>query len=333
MSINKHAIKGIISVGLLALSATSNAESVLNIRAIFDFNRAFCSIKTNNVTGIENRRSAAFSGGFGAASTNSMLMLENGENDIIIEIGALNWFPQKNQDKDKRGEFRPDAYCKMELTLFTGEKNTVLSRIDVGINEEGIPYAKNDAKTITVKKVLAPQVEKGHLPEKYFTDGYYPAEMELYQFTRKVSLKGLPEWKWTKSQPFTSTPEQILALRQAYVDLWRLFAAKNNADLKAALNESLKSWSITTGESMDDIYNEYNFVENFEKPGFRMAPIDWSNFQVEVMNKGRMVRFTNKSRPDYSPLSYYVDKDDGSKRFVFFSPVFSLVDGKYIPVI
>ena len=325
--------KAILFLGVTTMSNANSAETPLKIRSLFDINAAFCSIKTNNVTGIENRRSAAFSGGFGTASTNSMLMLENGENDITIEIGALNWFPKKNQDKDRRGEFKPDAYCKMELTLFRGEKNTVLSRIDVGINEEGIPYAKNDAKTITVKKVLAPQVEKGHLPEQYFTEGYYPAEMELYQFTQKVSLKGLPEWKWTKSQPFTSTPEQILALRQAYVNLWRLFAAKNNAGLKAALNESLKSWSITTGESMEDIYNDYNFVENFEKPGFQMAQIDWSDFQVEVMNKGRMVRFTNKSRPDYSPLSYYVDKDDGSKRFVFFSPIFSLVDGKYIPVI
>ncbi|RRN95431.1 hypothetical protein [Pectobacterium aquaticum] len=154
--------------------------------------------------------------------------------------------------------------------------------------------------------------------------------MELYQFTQKVHLKNLPEWKWAKATPFTNKPEQVLALKRAYLDLWYILAEKDNAAIKKFFNESLQVWAITTGESVDDIYSDLFF--DLKDPSFKMIPINWSDYEVEVMNDQRMLRFINKSDPTFSPISYFTD--EGGERFIgSFSPIFSFIDGRFIPVI
>ncbi|QIZ48763.1 hypothetical protein [Dickeya zeae] len=320
-------------------STASAAEAPLKIRSVFDINSAFCAIKTNGVLGLDNRDSAASGRGFGSASTNALMVLENGENDITLEIGALGWFSGEKLSADVRKAFNPDAGCNLALTAFKGEQTKVLSRIHVAINKEGVPFAQtagDKASTtperITFQKITAQQVEKGHIPSKYFIPNYFPDGMELYQFTQKVYLKGLPEWKWTKATPFTGKPEQVQALKLAYLELWQLFATKNSAAIKSSFSESLYAWSISTGEPIDEIYNNYSFLSNFTNPGFEMIPINWNDYELEVMNNHRMVRFVNKSFPAMSPLSYFI-KDDEDKVIMNYAPIFSIINGRFLPVI
>ncbi|HHQ4308439.1 TPA: hypothetical protein ACSP7Y_004488, partial [Serratia fonticola] len=86
-------------------------------RSVFDMKYAFCSIKTNGIVGQDNRNSAGNGRGFGTGSTSSILLMENGENDIAIEISSVNWFNPKIKDDDKNS-FRKDAYCNLDLIKY-----------------------------------------------------------------------------------------------------------------------------------------------------------------------------------------------------------------------
>ncbi|GLY63157.1 hypothetical protein Pcaca05_40140 [Pectobacterium carotovorum subsp. carotovorum] len=223
----------VVFVGLIMMSTANAAEEPLRIRSVFDINSAFCAIKTNGVLGMDNRHSAVAGRGFGTSSTNALMALENGENELTVEIGALGWFSKEAIGDEERKAFKPDAKCKVALTAFKGEQSKVLSQLTIAIGQDGIPYVQSGGEAdsakpekVMVKKITAQQVEMGHLSSDYLIDNYFPAGMELYQFTKKVHLKNIPEWKWTKATPFTGKTEQIQALKIAYLDLWHLFAEK-----------------------------------------------------------------------------------------------------------
>ena len=326
-----------VFISILSYSTTSCAENErIKIRSLFDINDAFCAIKTNEVLGMDNRDSAVSGEGYGTSSTNAMLMLENGENEITLEIGAMGWFSEEQLSLQEKKSFSKESSCKVDLVLFKGKQQVTLTSLDVKIGEDGLPtYFDNQGNPGVIKPTIinAQQVTKGHVSDKYFLKNYYPKGMELYQFTTKVNLKGLPKWKWVDATPFVGSSEQIIALRQAYADLWKMLATKNDSQLKQYLAISTKAWVDTTGESEEDIYNDNEFSELFKNKSFKMIPIDWQDYEIEVMNKNRLVKFINKSIPVISPISYEIDNENGGKRIESFAPVFSIVDGKIVPVI
>lgn len=313
---------------------TWSQNSTISIRIIFDVNSAFCAIKTNGVLNSSNRSAALAGSGHGTSSTNSMLALENGENDITLEFGALDWF----SDGTDKGRFNPDSSCTLSLVQIKDGKATQLDNIKVTINKDMTPYVSESGNgqgriSINAEKIKAYQVVEGHFPEDYFNKDYFPVNMELYRFTKKIVLQGLPEWKWVNATRFVANPAQIQALQQQYQELWNDFAGKNDGAIKAKLHESLHAWAITTKSEPDEVYNDFNFVDGFKNKNFKMSPINWNDYEIEVMNKGRLVRFINKSIPTYSPLTYYILDENGNERLRTYSPIFSLVDGKFIPVI
>lgn len=324
---------GFFLLGALMMSNATAANVTERIRSVFDINYSYCAIITNGVLGIDNRDSSVAGRGFGTASTNAMIFMENGQNDITVQMGALGWFDEHNRDSDEYKKFNSEAYCKLELTLFQGKLHKSIAKINVGINSDGYPYEKSGDSNVFTEKVMAPQVEEGYVSDEYFNKSYFPKNMELYQFTKKIALKGLPEWKWVKAEPFISSSSQIMALQGAYVNMWKFFATKDNAAIKELLKESSYAWSVTTGNSIDDVYDNENFVDHLKEPSFEMQPINWGDYKIVTYNKGRLVRFVNKSQPDLSPISYYLKDERGEKELFFFSPIFSIVNGKIIPVI
>lgn len=326
-----------VFITMLSYSTISCAENErIKIRSLFDINDAFCAIKTNEVLGMDNRDWVVDGDGYGAASTNAMLMLENGENEITLKIGAMGWFSKKKLSLQQTKSFSKESSCKIDLVLFKGKQQSTLASLDVKIGEDGMPTSfdsHGNPDGIKFTKINAKQGIKGHVPDDYFVENYYPRGMELYQFTRKVNVTGLPKWKWVDATPFIGSPEQIIALRQAYADLWKMLATKNHSQLKEYLAISTRAWVDTTGESAEDIYKDNNFTELLKNKSFKMIPIDWQDYEIEVMNKNRLVKFINKSIPVASPISYNVNDEDGDKLLGFFSPIFSIVDGKIVPVI
>jgi hypothetical protein len=93
-------IKNLISVILLSggIMGTGlySSDNHQKIRSRFNIQESYCAIKTNGVLGFSNRkdvlRENGDSTGTTSSSTNAMMLMENGENEISLEIGALRWF-------------------------------------------------------------------------------------------------------------------------------------------------------------------------------------------------------------------------------------------------
>src|SRR5699024_6253062 len=137
-------LKIIISLLLLCFILISQAKAAAPIkyRTLFDIKNSYCAIKTKGVIGQDNREWAYEGRGFGTASTAAMLMMENGQNEISIEFGSLNWFDEEIKEEKLRTEFNPKASCKAELYRFEGDNQQVLGTITVTINDKGVPEAK-----------------------------------------------------------------------------------------------------------------------------------------------------------------------------------------------
>ncbi|NHB98817.1 MULTISPECIES: hypothetical protein [Photorhabdus] len=329
-------------LGVIIMSSANANEPRLYIRSLFDIQYAFCDIKTNGVTGFSNRNSALEGRGFGSASTAAMLFLVNGENEISLEFGALGWFSPDKLSDETRNHFNPEAKCKLELTAMRGKESQVLTAIEVEIDKNGQPMATVSSdepkyaavSTPVIRHVIqAEKVEAGHIEKLYFYPKEFPLNMTLYRFSRSIKISGLPEWEWVKATPYTDTPEQRRQLQQAYMAVWQAYNAKDVNTIREQQKVALKAWAWATGESEESIFADKFFHHDFKEKSFKMRPINWSDYRVKVMNQGRMVRLLNKSDLRNSPISYYVNDEDGDADLATISPIFSLINGRFVQVI
>lgn len=310
-----------------------NERFSLNIRSFFNIKSAFCNIKTNGVTGMDNRRSAYSGSGGGISSTNSLLFLENGINEISVEIGSLDWFSEEQNNKGDFGNFDPNSSCKLELVRFKEIKNISIASITVKIDNNGAPEGSSDGTKLVGKKIIAEQAEPGHIDKDYFDDLFFPKGMVLYEFKKEVIINGIPDWHWIHATPYINNQEQLQKLRSAYSEMAKIINSKDRKLLKEFDQFALKAWSMTTGEKEDDILASQYPKDRLEAGKVKIEPIIWSDYEVRVMNKGRIVQLYNKSKPTYSPLTYYYVDEDGEEMMSFFAPMFSLINGKFVPVI
>ncbi|MDM2748295.1 hypothetical protein OGY07_02885, partial [Citrobacter sp. Cs237] len=95
---------------------------------------------------------------------------------------------------------------------------------------------------------------------------------------------------------------------------------------------ALKAWSATTGDSEDEILLSQYTKDKLEGGKAKILPIRWENYDIRIMNKGRMVQYYNKSKPNYSPLAYKYIDEDGDEAMNYYAPIFSLIDDEFIPV-
>ncbi|OCA55683.1 hypothetical protein [Photorhabdus namnaonensis] len=330
-------------LGVVVMQGANANEPRLYIRSLFDIQYAFCDIKTNGVTGMDNRDSAREGRGFGTASTASMLLMANGENEVSLEFGALGWFSPDKLSDETRNRFNPEAKCSLELTAMRGKRSEVLTAIEVAIDKNGQPVAitpVNEAKyavisTPVVRHVIqAENVEAGHKDKKFFKSRKFPLNMTLYRFSRNVKISGLPEWEWEKATPYTDTPEQRQQLQQAYMAVWQAYNAKDINTLRAQQKIALKAWAWATDESEESIFADQSAYSDINEKSFKMRPINWDDYRVKIMNQGRMVRLVNKSDLKNSPISYYyVDEEDGETVLATVAPIFSLINGRFVQVI
>lgn len=319
--------------GVMGICVLNKANGQ-RLRSLFDIQQAYCSIKTNGVTGYTNRDSAWAGRGGGTSSTNAMLLMENGENIISIEIGALGWFSDQKLSLKEKQTFKPQAQCNLELVRLEGDKKTSISSIKVSINRHGIPEAQSDSSSPIIQRLIsADQSVSGHIEQGYLDETYYPKDMELYQFTKKVIVSGIPEWKWVNATPFNGSAEQMHKLQKAYVHMAEIINSHNRAHLKEFDKIALKAWSMTTGESEDEILLSLYTKEDIEGKRAKIIPIKWEDYSIRVMNNGRMVQLYNKSMPNYSPLRYEYIDEDGDEAMGAYGPIFSLIEGEFVPVI
>lgn len=109
--------------------------------------------------------------------------------------------------------------------------------------------------------------------------------------------------------------------------------SRDRLKLKEFDRVALKAWSTSTGDSEDEILLSQYPKEELEAGKIRIEPIVWEDYEVRIMNKRRIVQLFNKSRPMYSPLTYYYTNEKGEEFLSYFAPMFSLLNGKFLPVI
>ncbi|MGV7961732.1 hypothetical protein ACSLVK_20450 [Photorhabdus tasmaniensis] len=332
----------LLLLGVIIMSSAKANEPKLYIRSLFDIQYAFCAIKTNEVLGMDNRDSAREGRGFGSASTAAMLLMANGENEISLEFGALGWFSKDELSDKARNHFNSEAKCKLELTAMRGKDSKVLTAIEVAIDKNGQPVAitpAHEAKYAAVSTpvvrhmIQAENVEAGHKDKNYFDIRTFPPHMTLYRFSRNVKISGLPDWEWEKATPYKNTPEQRQQLQQAYMAVWQAYNAKDVNTIREQQKVALKAWAWTIGESEESIFADQPIHSDIRAKNFKMVPINWDGYTVKIMNHGRMVKLVNKSDPESSPISYYVDDEDGDKDLATIAPIFSLINGRFVQVI
>lgn len=206
LNLEHHHEISLCGVGMSTFNYSHAAN--LKVRSIFNIKNSFCNIKTNEVTGLNNRKSAFSGRGGGTSSTNSLLFLENGYNTVSLEIGALGWFSRENLTSEKRNKFSKDAVCKLHLIHFDENQNKLLTAIEVSIDNNGFPIGKNHrGEAIVGKEVLIDNVEEGHIDSHYFNKFRFPMNMKLYKFSQKINISGIPEWEWVNSPPYASNNE------------------------------------------------------------------------------------------------------------------------------
>lgn len=333
-------IKLLLTMSLLGVvipMANAQADKII-YRSVFDMKYAFCSIKTNGVVGLDNRSSAGNGRGFGTGSTSSILLMENGENEIAIEMASVNWFdPEIKNDKEK-DSFRKDAYCNLDLIKYNKKDAQTISNIKITIADAGQPSAKNSTVPTNYQSINQPIVEQnltgfevtpGFIKGNPYAELWFPKGMKVHEFSRTVTVDGLPEWPWVKATPYTNTPEQRQLLQQAYQELWQAFNNKDLNKIEKIMALSFQAFAYVTDSSEEEILQDRAFYKYIKNGRFKMEPINWDSYKVKVMNKGRMVRLINKSQPEASPITY--ERENG--KISFTSPIFSLINGRFVVVL
>ena len=328
----------LVMTGVLTAQAK---ERNIEIRTAIDSKYLFCEVKTNGVPGYDNRASAMRGEGAGTTSTNSYIAMSNGANELTVEVGALDWFSKNAADIENKETFNPAAYCKAVMTLVDYDNDRVvnLATLDIKINEQEVPeaYLNNEPdKTVILKKITSHPTER--ITKNKATSGNmnpraYPDNMTLYQFTQSFTVSGLPDWQWVHSEPYTGSPEQITLLKEAYSELWLALKNKDIKKVRKLHTPAAESWAITTQSTVEKILDSQRYNTIYDEKHVEMKTIDWDNFYIIPMNNGKMVRMVYKETLRFSPVGISYVNERGNKSSYFFSPIFSLVNGKYIPVI
>lgn len=312
-------------------------ENITPIRASINADYLFCDVKINDVSSFDNRDEVIFEQGNIASNTNVQILSKKGMNSISIEVGSLDWFNPKNSTSDRKYEFDKRAYCYIDIYKVdtnTGKNNTI-SKIQIKIDNDGLPQAFTSNtldESVVREDVYADNTEKVIKNRIRYSVGEneYPENMALTKFTKKIMLDNIPHWKWEGSEVYDN--KKINELKYAYQELWNAFESKNISEIKKINKVSNDSWAISVNSTEDNIFNSYDIAEILNAPSLKMIPIDWDNFKIVTMNDNKMVKFVYKEDFAYSPIT--MSYNDGEEEVLYsFSPIFSFVDGKFIPVI
>lgn len=331
----KKLILPLLLTSFLAIGLTCIRTESIKIRTTFNIKDQYCSVLTNGVAGFDNRKFSYAGRGSGTSSTNSLLFLENGENEISLELGSLSWFSREKMSNDERMILTPNSGCKVDMVRFNKNgQTTTLASINIIVNDKGIPVATPETeKNTTHDIILAEQAFPGHIDPKFYGERYFPEKMQLHKFSKRVIIDGIPKWEWLNATPFDESEIQSNQLKGAYTEIAKVINMHSREQLKKFHSIALRAWSKATGDSEDDILLSQYTKEEIEGKEVTIDPINWDDYSIRVMNKGRLVQFYNKSKPTYSPLTYHSFDAEGHKTMGFYAPIFSLINGKFVVVL
>ena len=263
-----------------------------------------CVFSVNEVEALKNytRKGPLYSG------VTITAYLENGLNIVSFDMAPLSELEDKHT-------YSADAYCQFDITRriindFTEPDSFELFQLIASVDQHLQPTVQQLKQSY--EKALSPVIARKLDSTKW------------YRISQQFEVNDIPEWAWTKAVPFEATEENIAKLRQAYLEVWQAMQDKNISLFKEQNKISFHEKEIASNYPDDAWYHSLYFDDYFDKSK-GMNPINWDDYKVVVLNKGRLVKLVDNEGE--SPLTM-VDED--GDLLVTFNPYFSLIDGKMI---
>ncbi|WP_127960390.1 hypothetical protein [Serratia microhaemolytica] len=237
-----------------------------------------------------------------SAGMNITPYLQNGKNSLSIEVIGL---AALQGDED----YPADAKCELRITAATPQDEQEITKLVTTANDKLRPTG-----------LTSPDYhgQQGQLPVR---EGI-KAESMLYLITRDITINGIPEWAWTKAEPFQPTAENMAKLQQAYLVLQRLMLNHDAAGIQQMAHFSFSEKEAAEGLPAGSWY-ESLFEERLPKIA-SASPIHWEEYELISTNNGRLVKLDKSGK---SPLRL-VDKE--GKYVSGYAPYFSLINGKIV---
>ena len=290
---------------LLQLFFIQGADAMPKVKYIASFKtqNAICYALANGAVGFS---SAVTDSGTMSTGDDFSPMLQNGINELSILMtptGKNNW----------TFNFTDLASCSFELRAMTEEEDLLLTSLKAEASAE-TPFSAKKSFAYDGTD-LTSAVTAGKSSE-------YP----VYEAKRTVTLKGLPEWTWTRATPFTPTPENMQKLYDAYMKVWMAMDKKDLGKVRELMKIDLEEEGAHNDMSPEEFFNTYSFRRAFKKYK-EGQPVIFSKYSLKTYANGKLVQL--KDKYGKSPLMLQ-NSDDPNSAVYTYSPFFSLVDGEVL---
>ncbi|MEQ5726187.1 MULTISPECIES: hypothetical protein [Providencia] len=333
-------MKNIILFILFVLGGVNMVHAQGNnytVRASIDVAYMFCDFKVNGVSSFDNRRQTFVDEGIVSTNTNVQILAKNGMNTIEIEVAPLSWFEPNKTNNDSHF-FNKNAFCNINIyqTNSITNENQKITDVNILIGKDGVPqvYVNNKVDTsVDVIFSLSKNTEEVLFNKirNVIGDFEYPKNVKLTKFKKNIELKNIPDWIWIKSDDFDES--KLPELKLAYQELWDAFNEKDISKIRKLNYHANEAWALSSNSTEEKIFESYSITERVRDQSSKMIEITWDNFIPVVMNDRKMVKMIYKEDFSYSPITMIYLNNKGEELLYSFSPIFSFVNGKFIPVI
>lgn len=297
----------------------------------------YCDVRINDIQLVDNE---GLSLGFSQGEISINEAIQNGENDISIDVAPWGFFADENKysefEKSKYPEhlfskerFAEGAFCQVDIVVrtFVDKKKTAeekVATLKIEINEDGQPiiaessyqnnYPASPSDSIRLSTVKRKDIVKTE---------------DVYELSRKLYGKTLPHWVWVDAHKYKDVPNNREQLEAAYKEVWDAFNERDEKKLRALLDISM--YETQRGNSTLDPLDEEDIQYVYDGFGYEnifneiksMLPYDPTNFHVIEYAGGRIFRLADKQ--DLPPVRY--DKKNG--KIGYSNHYMSFIDGKF----
>ncbi|TCK59127.1 hypothetical protein EV690_1295, partial [Celerinatantimonas diazotrophica] len=166
-------------------------------------------------------------------------------------------------------------------------------------------------------------------PPKYRTDA---SKITFHQkgwtsyISRPIYIKTIPQWAWTKAEPFKPTRENMKKLHRAYQALIEMMKRHDIQGLKEAYSLSSREKSLAEAgqSSPDEFFDVIGYQEELNNKQVKVLNhTDWKGYKLKSYADGKLVQLYDQHGD--SPLRTQV-----GETITTFTPYFSIINGRVV---
>ncbi|MGJ0636204.1 hypothetical protein [Xenorhabdus bovienii] len=267
--------------------------------------KSFCYLRINGMPAMDNRDAPV---GIQSGGLNSTAFLENGSNSMELLFSDL--------ASERSNKFDPEAQCEATLKKVsaTGDSE-VISHIKLAVDREG--------NTLTSESIN----QKGRTESEFEFKGMAtePDDVGFYRARKAFSLKGLPDWMWTKARPVTKN--DLPAIKNFYQDIINTLAHKDLDKLWKMSKPAWDEWAMAEDSNPRIFFNSMSFDELTDSKKYTIRTLPkWQDFELVKYKGGRLFRLETGVF-GRSPI---IMDENGTDYISTYDPYLSIIDGKVV---